>query len=122
MCHSDWYEMIPHCGSDFHFSNNELCRASFHVFISHLLSSLEKCLFRSSAHFLIWLLGFPVLSYISYLYILETNYLSAVSFAINFSHSEGCLLTLLIVSFVLQKFLSLIRSHLLISLFKFPLL
>ena len=33
----------------------------------------------------------------SYLYILEINPLSVVSFAIIFSHSEGCLFTLLIV-------------------------
>ena len=37
--------------------------------------------------------------------------LSIVSFAIIFSHSEGCLFTLLIVSFAVQKLLSLIRSH-----------
>ena len=48
----------------------------------------------------------------SCLYILEINALSVVSFAIIFSHSEGCLFTLLIVSFAVQKLLSLIRSHL----------
>ena len=47
----------------------------------------------------------------SCLYILEINPLS-VSFAIIFSHSEGCLFTLLIVSFAVQKLLSLMRSHL----------
>ena len=45
-------------------------------------------------------------------YKFEINYLSVASFAILFSHSEGCLFTLLIVSFVVQKLLSLIRSHL----------
>ena len=45
-------------------------------------------------------------------YILEINPLSVVAFAIVFSHSEGCLLTLLIVSFAVQKLLSLVRSHL----------
>ena len=29
-------EMTFHCSFEFHFSNNELCQASFHVFISHL--------------------------------------------------------------------------------------
>ena len=38
--------------------------------------------------------------------------MSVASFAIIFSQSEGCLFTLLIVSFVVQKLLSLIRSHL----------
>ena len=37
------------------------------------------------------------------LYILEINYLSAVSFAIIFSHSEGCSFTLFIVSFAVKK-------------------
>ena len=48
----------------------------------------------------------------SYLYILEINTLSVVSFAVVSSHSEGCLFTLLIVSFAVIKLLSLIRSHL----------
>ena len=55
---------------------------------------------------------FLVLSCMSCLYILEINPLSVVSFAIIFSHYEGCLFTLFIVSFAVQKLLSLIRSHL----------
>ena len=34
--HSDWCKMVPHCGFDLHFSDNEWCWASFHVFVSHL--------------------------------------------------------------------------------------
>ena len=43
--------------------------------------------------------------------------MSIASFAIIFSQSEGCLYTLLIVSFVVQKLLSLIRSHLFLFAF-----
>ena len=43
----------------------------------------------------------------SYLYILEINPLSVVSFANIFSHPEGCFFILFMVSFAVQKLLSL---------------
>ena len=53
----------------------------------------------------------------SCLYILENNPLSVVSFVIIFSHSEGCLFTLVIVSFAVQQILSIVRSQLITFVF-----
>ena len=76
------------------------------------VSSLEKCFLRSFATF--WLGCLFLWHCVNCLYVLELNPLSVVSFAILFSHSESCLFTLFIVSFAVQKLLSLIRSYLFI--------
>ena len=53
----------------------------------------------------------------SYLYIFDINLLSVISFANIFSHSVVCLFILSMVSFAVQKLLSLISFHLFIFAF-----
>ena len=60
--YSDQCEVINHCTFDLHLSNNEWCWASFHAFINHLMSSLEKYLFRYSVHFFIAFLFINIFS------------------------------------------------------------
>ena len=62
-------------------------------------------------------LFFVVVELYECLYILEINPLSVDSFANIFSHSEGCLFILFMVSFAVQKLLSFIMSHLFIFVF-----
>ena len=83
------------------------------MFVSHLYVFFRE-MSSSLAHFFIASFIFLVLSC---MYIFEINSLSVASFAIIFSQSEGCLFTLLIVFFTVQKILSLVRSHLFIFAF-----
>ena len=119
--HSEWYEVVPHCCFDLHFSNNlvtvsifpcaywpSVCPLWRNVYLGLLPIFQLGCF--------LFVLG-VLLNYRSCLYILEIQPLSAASFADIFSQSVGCLFIFYMVFFALQNFLSLIRSHLFIFAF-----
>ena len=85
--------------------------------VSHLYVFFGKCLFRSSAYFLMGY--FLILSCMSCLYMFCINPLSVISFANIFSQSVSCLFVWSMVSFAVQNLLSLIRVPLVYFCFCF---
>ena len=53
----DWREVIPHCCCDLHFSNNQQCWVSFHVFVGHLYIFGEMSVLIFCPFFSFWLVG-----------------------------------------------------------------
>ena len=81
------------------------------------MSSLEKCLFKSFAQFLIWLFVFLEWSHVSSLYILEVRPFSVVSLVNMSSCTVGSLFILMLFSLATQKLFIWMRSHLFILSF-----
>ena len=80
------------------------------MFVSHLYIFFGEMSVKVFFPLFDWVVCFSGIELYE-LFVYFGNCLS-VSFAIIFSHSEDCLFTLLIVSFAVQKLLSLIRSYL----------
>ena len=95
--------------------NKQQRSTSFYMFVGHLYVLFGEMFVQVFLPLFDWVFHFSGIKLYELLYILEINPLLVVSFAIIFSHSEGCLFILPIVSFAVQKLLCSIRSHLFTS-------
>ena len=87
------------------------------MLVSHLYVFFGEMSLQVPFSLFDWVVCFSGIELYELLYILEINSLSVVSFAFVFSHFEGSPFTLFVVSFAVQKLLSLIRSYLFIFVF-----
>lgn len=101
-------EVIFYCGFDLHYSNDWWCWVCFHLACSHSYVILREISVRFSAHFLITLFDFLLLSCLRSLYILSINTLSDRCFLGIFLHSaEGNICNFHIYIHFLYQFISL---------------
>ena len=90
---------------------------SYHMSLSHLYVFSGEMFISIFYPLLIGYLFFFNTKLHELMYILGINPLLVASFANIFSHSDGCLFILLMVSLAMQKLLSLIRSYSFIFIF-----
>ena len=102
--HFEWCEAVPHWNFDLHFP-------SCGFWPSVCLLWRNVCLGLPPVFWFGYFFFLLLLSCMNYLCILEIKPLSFMLFANVFSHSLGCHFILFMVSFPVQEFVSLIKSH-----------
>ena len=101
--HSNRCIVVSHC-FNLQFPNDICCWTSYHMLICHLYIFFGEMLIKVFGPFFNQIAHPLILSFKSFLYILDNSPLSSVSFANIFSQSVVCLLILLTLSFTEHRF------------------
>ena len=99
--HSDWCEVVSHCGFDLYFPDDEWCSAFFQVSVSHMYVSLGEI---STAHFLTVLFIFGVFQVTFLMFIHFIFFLRYFSFykILKIYHLQGFLVSFTVFRFALN--------------------
>ena len=101
--------------------SEKVCSSFFDLYVAiqlsqhHFLTDNSNLLICSKENN--FLAFFNISSYMSFLYILEIKPLLVTLFANTFSQFTSCVFILFVISFAVQKFISLLRFHLFIFAF-----
>ena len=110
--HSDWYEVVSHCGFNLHLSDGYWCWASFHMSLGPVYVLLEEVFVQVLCPFFNWVVCLPGVKSCKFFIYFGDQTLVWDVIGKCISHTVGSLFILLVFPLVMQQLFNLTKSHL----------